>query len=301
MCIRDRGQTRLPCEFVANLFSGSRDISCTNKKTRAKDVLPNINRTQAATQITLRPRCLLSVHSRHPRQRWNGPVCCWMTLFAASALQCIFNLEEICPWWPWPLTLTFKLVRARDKHVFRLNLGKICSADPEIFHMQTKKVTDSAKNRILCSSLRAVMNEGTITTTTTTTTTRPSTSTILRALYRATCISRHPLPPVKNSRILLKQSFTARMPLLMATSAFGLGEDATVLLNSVSCTVYILPWRKEGVNKYNKSISKWLSGWVNELINKYLSINQSITSTCQWVNQFINQSGNQSVSKCITK
>ena len=33
-----------------------------------------------------------------------------------------------------------------------------------------------------------------------------------------------------NSGILLVQSFTARMPSLMATSAFGLGEDAGVLL-----------------------------------------------------------------------
>jgi len=40
-------------------------------------------------------------------------------------------------------------------------------------------------------------------------------------------------PPVKNWRILLVQSFTARMPLLTAASAFGLeGEDAGVL-NSV--------------------------------------------------------------------
>jgi len=31
-------------------------------------------------------------------------------------------------------------------------------------------------------------------------------------------------PPVKNWRILLEQTFTARMPLLMAASAFGLGR-----------------------------------------------------------------------------
>jgi len=32
-----------------------------------------------------------------------------------------------------------------------------------------------------------------------------------------------PEPPVKNWKILLKQSFTSCMPLLMTTSAFGLG------------------------------------------------------------------------------
>jgi len=36
-----------------------------------------------------------------------------------------------------------------------------------------------------------------------------------------------------------EQSFTACMPLLMATSAFGLGEDARVLLNGVTCTIFI--------------------------------------------------------------
>ena len=35
---------------------------------------------------------------------------------------------------------------------------------------------------------------------------------------------RYPVPPVKNWRILLVQSFTARMPFLTATSAFGLGR-----------------------------------------------------------------------------
>jgi len=32
--VRARNQTRLPCEFGANLFSGSRDISYINKKTQ---------------------------------------------------------------------------------------------------------------------------------------------------------------------------------------------------------------------------------------------------------------------------
>ena len=38
--VRARDQTRLPCEFGANLFSGSRDISHTNKKVSAKKTEP---------------------------------------------------------------------------------------------------------------------------------------------------------------------------------------------------------------------------------------------------------------------
>jgi len=39
--------------------------------------------------------------------------------------------------------------------------------------------------------------------------------------------------------ILLQQSFTARTPLLMATSILELGEDARVLLRDVTCTVSV--------------------------------------------------------------
>jgi len=40
--------------------------------------------------------------------------------------------------------------------------------------------------------------------------------------YRTTCISQQ--DPVKNQRIALDQSSTARMPSLMASSAFSLGR-----------------------------------------------------------------------------
>jgi len=42
-------------------------------------------------------------------------------------------------------------------HVFHVNLPQICSSVPVIFRTQTdKKVTDSTKNRTLCSSLHLV-------------------------------------------------------------------------------------------------------------------------------------------------
>jgi len=58
-----------------------------HNKTRAKDVLPNINRTQTA-EIT-------------PRQRRKGHVCCCVTLFPASALQCVMQQNgpfRLCRW-----------------------------------------------------------------------------------------------------------------------------------------------------------------------------------------------------------
>ena len=56
--------------------------------------------------------------------------------------------------WPWPSNSS----QRGTTHVFLVNLVQIRSAVPEIFHTQTKTVTDNAKNRTLCSSLRAVIN-----------------------------------------------------------------------------------------------------------------------------------------------
>ena len=80
----------------------------TVQKLEAKDVLPNINRMQAD----------------------EGPK---NAVFVPGDLDL------------WPLTLTFKLVQARDRTRLPLNLEQVHSAVPEIFHTQTKKVTDSAK------------------------------------------------------------------------------------------------------------------------------------------------------------
>ena len=47
---------------------------------------------------------------------------------------------------------------SEDQTRLRVNLAQICSAVPEIFHTETKKAqTDSAKNRTIRSSLRAVI------------------------------------------------------------------------------------------------------------------------------------------------
>jgi len=62
-------------------------------------------------------------------------------------------------WWPWSLTLTFKLVRARDQ----TRLPREFGANPfggsrDISYTNKKTQTDGAKNRTSRSSLHAVKN-----------------------------------------------------------------------------------------------------------------------------------------------
>jgi len=65
-------------------------------------------------------------------------------------------------------------------------------------------------------------------------------TTILWPLYRTTCASRHPQLRCGG---LWWSSFTACMPLLMATSASTLVEDTAVLPSGVTCTVSIIVFR----------------------------------------------------------
>jgi len=63
------------------------------------------------------------------------------------------------------MTLTFKLIQARTKHVFHVNFAQIPSAVPEIFHTQTKNTRltapKSEPSAVHCRSLRAVKTNGT--------------------------------------------------------------------------------------------------------------------------------------------
>jgi len=123
--VRARNQTIFHVN-LAQICSAVPEIFHTQTKTRAKDVLPNINRTQAAeiTPVTEWPRLLLTdvICSEcilfHHRWEW------W---------ECTVHF---CPWWPWPLT--FKFARVRTKHVFTANLVQILQRSGDIFHTQTK-------------------------------------------------------------------------------------------------------------------------------------------------------------------
>jgi len=94
------------------------NVNVTYVKLEAKDVLPNINCTQAAER----------------------------------AEKCRF-----CPWWPWPLTLTFKLVRVRDqtRHPYEFGANPFSSSG-DISYTNKKPQNDGANNRTFHSSLHVV-------------------------------------------------------------------------------------------------------------------------------------------------
>ena len=82
---------------------------------RAKDVLPNTNRTQAA-KIT-------------PGSDGMVPsAAAWCCLQRACSIPSLPGGDGsaqhvFCPWWPWPLTLAFKLVRASDQTCLPCEFG----------------------------------------------------------------------------------------------------------------------------------------------------------------------------------
>jgi len=91
----------------------------------------------------------------------------------------------------------------------------------------------------------------TTTATATATATTTTTTTTIYSHYTG-----QPAPQVKNWGILLEQSFTATVPLLMATSTF-----AGVLLNGVTCTVSI-PSRLHTISLSPAVSCTWCCEWV---------------------------------------
>jgi len=105
------------CKFIGWCYLACGWLCLTDKITaRANDVLPNIHRMQAAVSVCCR-------HSITPG--CDGIVCCCVqrTEYGARlTMHCqwgwLRSFSFICPWWPWPLILTFKLSQREIKHVF---------------------------------------------------------------------------------------------------------------------------------------------------------------------------------------
>jgi len=123
-----------------------------SNNTKAKDVLPNIHHTQAA----------VSMHSCHPRLRRNGPISCCMWFAAYDAhvtMHCqwewLSSFPQFYPWWPWPLTLTFKLVRARDQTRLPYKFGtNLFSRSRDISVTNEQKKTKKRTNNLSQTALK---------------------------------------------------------------------------------------------------------------------------------------------------
>jgi len=120
-----RDQTRRFYKFGANPFSRSRDIWVTNKQKTNK-------KTKLITD-SAKNRTLLAYGNNN-----NG------------------DLDL------WPLTLAFKLVRARDQTCLPCELGANSFSGSRDISYTNIKVPDSAKNRTLRSLLRAVTRRPTV-------------------------------------------------------------------------------------------------------------------------------------------
>ena len=123
-------------------------------KLEPKMFLRNIHRTQAA----------VSVYCRHPHNPLAATQWCRLlpsaaygvrrTPYYALSMGMTQQFFVFCPWWSWPLTLAFKLVRARDQTRLHCKLDAnpfIHSGDISVTNkkQQQNKVTDGAKNRTL--------------------------------------------------------------------------------------------------------------------------------------------------------
>jgi len=123
-------------------------------KTRAKDVLPNINRTHT--------RCTLP---SHPGKNGMVPSAADWLYFQPARYSAFSVGKKFVPGDLdlWPLTLTFKLLRARDQTSLPCEFGAnqfTGSRDISYTKKQTKpnkKATNSAKNRTLRIPLPAVL------------------------------------------------------------------------------------------------------------------------------------------------
>jgi len=90
-----------------------------------EDVLPNIDRTYKTRSV-----CTPVTHHHTAATEWcplllDDVICSVRrTSYNALSMGMTQQFSRFCPWWPWPLTLTFQLIRARTKHIFPVNLAQ---------------------------------------------------------------------------------------------------------------------------------------------------------------------------------
>ena len=71
------------------------------------------------------------------------------TRYNALSMGMMQQSFRLCPWWPWPLTLTFTLLWARDQTRLHCEFHANPFSGSRDIWGTNKKVTDGAKNRTL--------------------------------------------------------------------------------------------------------------------------------------------------------
>jgi len=96
-----------------------------------------INSSSTICQVTSPP----PISNRPEWFRLLLHLCCvWHTSYNALSMRMTQQFSRFCPWWPWPLTLTFKLVRARDQKRLPCKFGaNLLSSSRDMNDKQTKK------------------------------------------------------------------------------------------------------------------------------------------------------------------
>ena len=103
---------------------------------------------------------------------------------------------------------------------------------------------------------------------------------VLRPLYRSTCVSRH--LQLRTGWFCWLQSFTVHMPLLMATSAIGLGEETLEFSSVVLSTLspYVRQWNKIG-QLYDREM-KWPLYNENVKLPCQSCVSSGLQERCSW-------------------
>jgi len=86
-----------------------------SRRTRAEDVLPNITARKPPKSSPGCGRMVPSAVVWRYLQRARYKTSCNRTDHSFAARRWWECTARFCPWWPWPLTLTFKLARVKDQ------------------------------------------------------------------------------------------------------------------------------------------------------------------------------------------
>ena len=142
------------CQQLPTVQAGGGGAAVTAHCHRMAEDIQLVNALNNNNDLTANTRCLLSLKFNE-----NKRLKMFYQTQTARRPPKGTKMRSFCPWWPWPLTLTFKLVQVRDQTRLPWEFGAYpFSGSRDISCTNKKSQTDGAKNRTSQSSLHAVIN-----------------------------------------------------------------------------------------------------------------------------------------------